>query len=489
MTIKQRIFGTNSLMVLFSLVVLLLIGGGMISIFKDQFLGWYSDNSRISENYVEAYQAIEGMDFSAGDWEQYAKLVEPYHFRLIVREADKKELFYSVHHNEEEAAETLYDKEKEIGAFHGYMIENVTLIVTRQNVNEGVYDLYFASSVDEKSIFGMDRGMFESFIIAFLMVGIISIMIILLLSQFMTKRLIKTIMKPVNMLRKASERIIEGDLETAIDYEDADEFQSVCESFDLMQLHLKEQMEKNAAYEKARTEMVSGISHDLRTPLTSIKGYIKGMIDGIANTDEKRQEYLSVAYKKACDMEKLLAKLFYFSKLETGNMPFYFQKVSMQIYMEDYVAEKEVEMQTKGIRILGKFNALAGVKCKIDREQMQRVFDNLVENSCKYACPKGQLEICVEAFWNPQKADQIRLVFSDNGQGMEPEKLKHVFEQFYRGDEARNAACDGNGLGLYVCRYIIEKHSGKIRADGSKGFSVELILPCHRTISNDMIGG
>ena len=485
MTIKQRIFRTNSLMVLFSLVILLLIGGSMISIFKDRFLGWYSDNSKIAENYVDAYQKIENMDFSAGDWEQYAKAVQPYDFRLIVRNENGKELYYNVRHNEEEGAEPLYDKEKENGTLNGYIIENVTLLVTRQSIDGRAYDLYFASSVDEKSIFGMDRGMFESFIIAFLVVGIFSIMIILMLSQLMTKKLIKMIMKPVNMLGDAAGRIIEGDLDTAIDYMDADEFQPVCKSFDLMQLHLKEQMEKNLAYEKARTEMVSGISHDLRTPLTSIKGYIKGMLDGIAGTEEKRQEYLSVAYKKACDMEKLLAKLFYFSKLETGNMPFYFQEVPMQIYMEDYVAEKAVEMQTKGGQIRGKFDALAGVKCKIDREQMQRVFDNLVENSCKYACPKEQLEICVEAFWNPDRSDQIRLVFSDNGQGMEPEKLKHVFEQFYRGDEARNAACDGNGLGLYVCRYIIEKHGGTVRADGNEGFVVEITLPVSEKLKGE----
>ena len=103
MTIKQRIFRTNSLMVLFSLVILLLIGGSMISIFKDRFLGWYSDNSKISEKYVDAYQKIENMDFSAGDWEQYAKAVRPYDFQnrshypaklghLIVRDENGKEL-------------------------------------------------------------------------------------------------------------------------------------------------------------------------------------------------------------------------------------------------------------------------------------------------------------------------------------------------------------------------------------------------------------
>lgn len=111
MMIKQRIFRTNSLMVLFSLVILLLIGGSMISIFKDRFLGWDSDNSKIAENYVDAYQKIENMDFSAGDWEQYAKAVQPYDFRLIVRNENGKELYYNVRHDEEE--EPLYDKEKE----------------------------------------------------------------------------------------------------------------------------------------------------------------------------------------------------------------------------------------------------------------------------------------------------------------------------------------------------------------------------------------
>lgn len=111
MMIKQRIFRTNSLMVLFSLVILLLIGGSMISIFKDRFLGWYSNNSKIAENYVDAYQKIENMDFSAGDWEQYAKAVQPYDFRLIVRNENGKELYYNVRHDEEE--EPLYDKEKE----------------------------------------------------------------------------------------------------------------------------------------------------------------------------------------------------------------------------------------------------------------------------------------------------------------------------------------------------------------------------------------
>ena len=127
----------------------------------------------------------------------------------------------------------------------------------------------------------------------------------------------------------AASRIESGDLTQPVVYLRDDEFRNVCDSFNQMQRHLKEGMEQNAAYEKARTEMISGISHDLRTPLTSVKGYIKGLQDGVANTEEKRRQYLDIAYSCACDMEGLLAKLFYYSKLETGNMPFYKQKTDM----------------------------------------------------------------------------------------------------------------------------------------------------------------
>lgn len=91
----------------------------------------------------------------------------------------------------------------------------------------------------------------------------------------------------------------------------------VCDTFNTMQQHLGEEIEKSQKYEKARTEMGPGISHDLRTPLTSVKGYIKGMLDGVANTPEKQRQYLEISYRKSCDMEKLLQKQFFFSKLET----------------------------------------------------------------------------------------------------------------------------------------------------------------------------
>ena len=480
MTIKKRIFWTNSLMVFMALLVMLMIGGIMLSVFKDRFLGWYSQNSKISEDYIKAYQAIDHLELSSGDWKEASRVMQTYDFRMIVRDAGNKTVFQNARHNEEEGAEALFGTATKEGTIESYLIENTTILAIGQNVDGEFYDVYFVHCPDEKSIFGMDRGMFEQFIFIFLGIGIIVILVILFLSQLLTRMLIRKILEPVNALNQAARRITDGDLDTAIRYEKKDEFQNVCDSFDLMQTHLKEETKKNQAYEKARTEMVSGISHDLRTPLTSIKGYIKGMMDGVANTEEKRQEYLGIAYRKSCDMERLLSKLFYFSKLETGNMPFYMQKEDMEAYVADYIAEKEVELTEKNAVIRGRWRLEAPILCEIDRTQIQRVFDNLIENSCKYAKPEEELEIEIQMQASKEER-WLKIRFKDNGKGMDADKIPHVFEQFYRGDEARNSACGGNGLGLYVCRYIVEKHGGSIQAENAEGFQVTITLPLCQT--------
>lgn len=478
MTIKKKIFLTNSCMVLLALVVLLLVGGGLLSLFKDELLGWYRDNSKIADQYETVYDLVPELFAGTTDWAKAADTLKPYDYRLLVRREDHKTVFENAKHSEEESAETLYEVKKNIGQVDSYVIEHTTIISLRCEVDGIMYDCYVLNCPSDASVFGMDRGMFETFILAFLTVGVIAIVIILALSQILTKALIKKIMAPVQALDQAAQRVTEGDLSGRIAYQAEDEFKPVCDSFDLMQEHLQEELEKNKAYEKARTDMVSGISHDLRTPLTSIKGYVKGMLDGIANTPEKQQEYLKITYRKSCDMERLLAKLFYFSKLETGNMPFLMQIVDMQEFLQDYVEEKEVELREKEVTIALDWKNTESVTCQIDREQMLRVLDNLVENACKYASPEEPLRLRMTAFLI--KKQRLCIDFYDNGKGMDDEKIGHVFEQFYRGDEARNAACDGNGLGLYVCRYIMEKQGGSIRAENHAGFHVIMELPIER---------
>lgn len=187
-----------------------------------------------------------------------------------------------------------------------------------------------------------------SMFILFISVGAGAIILILLLSNIFTQIMLKEIMKPAEILISAAKRIDMQNLDEPIDYSGNDEFKEVCDVFDYMQLHLKEGIEKNLAYEKARTIMITDISHDLRTPLTSVKGFLKGMLDGVASTPEKQKIYMEIAYKKACSMDVLLDKLFYFSKLETKNMPMYLMNVDLKSYLSEYCEALSPELKGKG---------------------------------------------------------------------------------------------------------------------------------------------
>jgi signal transduction histidine kinase len=236
---------------------------------------------------------------------------------------------------------------------------------------------------------------------------------------------------------------------------------------------MKKEQEKNQQYEKARNDLVSGISHDLRTPLTSIKGYIKGLQDGVAFTPEKQERYLSIAYKKACDMEVLLHRLSYFSKMESGKLPLVLKNMDLRDFVKRYVSEIGDELKHRNISVIIECSEESHMVL-IDEEQMTRVITNLVENAIHYAntdCLALKMQV-----W--KEGDLEHFVFSDNGQGVTDEQLSHLFEQFWRGDESRSSRNgSGSGLGLYIVKYIIEAHGGTVQAENAKGLMIKMEIP------------
>lgn len=472
MTIKKRIFISNTVIVLISLLLLYGIFGGVFEIFRNELMNGLEKQAGLSEHTYEMQTLLLEEQNKTESWEALALRAQDYGFAIHVVDEDNLEQFSNISHYEKECIEHLNRGDSSSQKVNLYYQEGVTIIksvLLRDNAHFNVYAVY---SDPEQPMWGMSGGMFETFIIVFVITGLLAIAGLLLLSQIFTRMLVKKIMKPVEVLEQAAKRINDGDLDTSILYEEQDEFRPVCNTFNKMQAHLKEGMEKNAAYEKARTEMISGISHDLRTPLTAVKAFIKGILDGVANTPEKQKQYLEVSYQKACEMDVLLQKLFFFSKLETGNMPFFVQPVDLGNWMESYVSEKQEEGQANGYSIqLAK--EMQAYPVKMDVEQMKRVFDNLIENSIKYA-DAPELLISVQL---KKTASKVSIIFGDNGNGLDAEKLPHVFEQFYRGDEARDTKKEGSGLGLYVCQYIVKQHGGTIKAFSDGGFQVEIELP------------
>lgn len=181
--------------------------------------------------------------------------------------------------------------------------------------------------------------------------GAAAIAVILLLASFFTRKMNRLVMEPVEQLAAGAERIRDGNLKEEIRYEGEEEFEHVCRTFNAMQHTILEDQRQREKNEKARTDMVTGISHDLRTPLTFIRGYIKGVLDGVADTDEKRKLYLQTAYESTEDMNILLQKLFDFSRMESGQMPFHMVKVDLAEFTSAWIAQKESALNSLQVRL------------------------------------------------------------------------------------------------------------------------------------------
>ena len=311
----------------------------------------------------------------------------------------------------------------------------------------------------------------DRFILLFLVDGVFRILALVAVSQIFTRNLTKHIMEPLDELNEGARRVQENNLTQDILYVGDAEFEKVCTTFNNMQEHILEEQEKNRKYECARTDMIAGISHDLRTPLTAIKGSIKAMLDGVAATPEMQEKFLNAAYRRTGEMDVLLNQLFYLSKLETGNMPLDIREINLTDFLAKYVCGKQEVLNQTEIElhaVLQERNYFA----KIDPEQMQRILDNLVENSVKYS---EKSPVHVEISLKSEK-EKLHLRVSDDGTGVDEEKLPHIFEEFYRGDESRNKK-EGNGLGLYIVKYLIEAMGGSVRAYNENGLVIEMELP------------
>lgn len=310
----------------------------------------------------------------------------------------------------------------------------------------------------------------NEFILLFLADGILCIAVLVIVSQIFTRKLVNHIMEPLDALADGAERIRKNDLTQDIKYSGDAEFENVCHTFNEMRGAILEGQEKNRKYEKARTDMIAGISHDLRTPLTAIKGTVKGLLDGIASTPERQKKFLETAYRRTGDMDLLLNQLFYLSKLETGNMPFDFKTIEISGFIRNYVKGKQEILENEQAEIAADIEGITGY-VSVDPEQLQRILDNLLENSRKYASVTPlKIKISLE-----RNKEGFCICFSDNGVGVPEEKIPYIFDEFYRIDESRNKK-EGNGLGLYIVRYLTEAMGGSVRAENAGGLAVYLGL-------------
>ena len=273
----------------------------------------------------------------------------------------------------------------------------------------------------------------------------------------------RTVSLPLAKLQAAARNIKEGNLDFEIKNETNDEIGQLCQDFEEMRLRLKANAEEKVAYDKENKELISNISHDLKTPITAIKGYVEGIMDGVADTPEKMDRYIKTIYNKANEMDLLINELTFYSKIDTNRIPYNFTTISAKQYFgaEDLF----MELEAKGVQFRYRNYLETDSKVIVDPEQLRRVISNIVGNSVKYM-DKSDPSITMDL---KDVGDFVQIELGDNGKGIAAKDLPNIFDRFYRTDASRNSSKGGSGIGLSIVKKIVEEHGGKIWATSEEG--------------------
>ena len=318
-----------------------------------------------------------------------------------------------------------------------------------------VYDISITDSADSQGrVHVMAKDLFIS---AFII--LISVALVVGLWVY------RSIAVPLVKLKKATQNIKEGNLDFVLDVEGNDEFSELCQDFEEMRRRLKDYTEEKNLIEKENKELISNISHDLKTPITAVKGYIEGIMDGVADTPEKMDRYVRTIYNKTNEMDHLINELTFYSKIDTNRIPYTFGKLNVEDYFADCAEEVGLELETRGIELVYANYVEKDVMVIADGEQIRRVIHNIISNAIKYMDkPKGIIQIRIK-----DVGDFIQIEIEDNGKGIGPKDLPYIFDRFYRTDVSRNSSKGGSGIGLSIVKKILEDHGGKVWATSRLG--------------------
>ena len=296
-----------------------------------------------------------------------------------------------------------------------------------------------------------------------------------------------SVFNPVQELNIAMKNIAEGNLEYQVpppEHRQKGEMAELAINYEDMRLRLKESTEEKLQRENQNKELITNISHDLKTPITAIKGYVEGIMDGIANTPEKMDKYIRTIYNKANDMDRLINELSLYSGIDSNRIPYNFHRLNVADYFQDCLEEVGLDLESEDLELSYSNLVSPEVMVIADPEQLKRVINNIISNSVKYQDKKpGSIDIRIL-----DEIDSIRIEIEDNGRGIAQRDLPKIFERFYRTDASRNSTKGGSGIGLSIVKKIVEDHGGYIWATSreGEGTCMHIVLRKYEEVKQDV---
>ena len=489
MSLRRKILISNIIMVCVPVVLAVSLCIAYVKLGKNSYLNPLNDDGgtlSMSQSVLYYYEA----ELSDMDWEALAKQPDAdpdvvpsaqarriselsdmgYHFQVKLSD---RVLFQ----NFDVVDESAFALTESLDFDEGFLRSGDCIIIWDSLAREeGIY-LVAAVYNEARADNGVRRSVLPVYMVspAALIVLVLIVLLGIVITNFLlTRWLDHSILRPLDLLKSGAEEIGRGNLDHRMEYDRQDEFGAVCREFDAMREELKRAEAVRVQYEMARRDLLNGVSHDLRSPLTSIRGYAEGLRDGVADTDEKRNRYYDAILTRAADLERLTDSLSSLTHLENGAVRLRIEAVVLDEYLRLFISEQTPYLKQNHVDIEYKNDASA-ISVYLDRQEMRRVLLNLLENSVKHrVADASQIHIFVKDAGHGNTAE---IYLADDGPGVPPEQLDRIFESFYRGDDARTKPENGSGLGLAIVKNIIDAHGGEVSAYLEGGLGILIQLP------------
>ena len=477
MTIKRRLFISN----IFMIVIPAALSFAVIGIVIFFYMQIFSNGNMEQFRDDDTKKIIAQVQTMAKKWSAGSNLEQ------IITDIDtafdnnvKDSIYICVYQENqhvydkgEQLSTPIYDTALHETGNHVYVRDDIII----RSYEAGAYRILLA----DQEHYMEDNFLYDDYRMAMiniiLVVVFLVVVIVLITNRLLTRYVFRYITTPLETLVYGVHQIRDGNLDYRIEYSGKDEYAQVVSDFNEMAVRLLEMVNARKKDDENRRELVAGISHDLRTPLTSIKAYVEGLEKGVATNPQMEKMYLDTIKRKTDDLDHIITQLFQFSKLDIGEYPFHMELLDLGNTLTNYVDRMKLEYQDSGVAIAITQNT---PDCDIDVDVVQlcNVFTNILENARKYGSKENSM-ICVSCQKEHEKAT---IAFTDNGPGVVPEAIDRLFDIFYRSDKARTNTNLGSGLGLAISKKIIERFGGSIiaRNVAKGGLCIEITLPIQK---------